>query len=92
MVAPAVQAAKCGCGVVPVWSRIVLMSYTCAKAKLAMPKIFLRFPRPPFTPGAPLKGGPAGFVCRSRGAAKFAETYKNLGQRVKAKVGKNDDD
>jgi hypothetical protein len=29
---------------------------------------------------------------RSDDAAKFAETYKNLGQCVKTKVGRNDDD
>jgi hypothetical protein len=44
-----------------------LMGYSCAGAKVALKRIFARFPRPPFKPGVRLRGGPAGFICRSSG-------------------------
>jgi hypothetical protein len=44
-----------------------LIGYSCAGAKTALKRIFPLFPRPPYKPGVRLRGGPAGFSCRSSG-------------------------
>ena len=55
-----------------------LIGYSCAGAKAALKRIFPLFPRPPYKPGVRLRGGPAGFSCRSSGGGPPDRAFGGL--------------